>query len=197
MHGHRGTGGGELEELGVVRGEPARRERPDVQDADQRAAADERHAEQGPEPPLDQQRVEHAGGRHVRDVDGPQLRRDTSGEPLAHRDVGRLGDLLLYALRGRRHEEPPLPVEEQDDGGVRVQDLADAFEQGVQELVHAHVGERLIGDRQDVLELASGVLPRIRGLLQLPTHECDICRPATNLTSVTTPIEPVTEITTR
>ena len=71
---------------------------------------------------------------------------DAAGEAAADRDAHALLDLLLDALGGARAEHLAARLEQQDRGGVDVQDRGDAVEQLDQQLVRRQVGERGVRD---------------------------------------------------
>ena len=138
----RGAVGGELEQLGVGVGEFARRERADVQHADHGALDEQRDAEQRADAALAQDRVEDVGVVDVGDVIGRRSAAIRPANPRAERNPHALLDLLLDALGGGRDQLAPVLVEQQERGRVGVEDLGDALEQLLQQLVERQVGER-------------------------------------------------------
>jgi hypothetical protein len=101
LHDQGRTLGGQLEQLGVVAGEHTAADRADVQDADYSAVDQQRHADQGPDPFLQQDRIEHVSVINMIKDHRPHLCGDAAGEALADRDTDTLPDLLLQATRGR------------------------------------------------------------------------------------------------
>jgi hypothetical protein len=92
--------GDELHQPYVVVGEPAGRERADVQHADDLATDHHRHAEQRPDAGFQQNRIDHVAGGHVGEDDRFPGRRNPAGEPAADRDPEAAPDLLLQPPRG-------------------------------------------------------------------------------------------------
>ena len=154
----RGAVGGELEQVAVGRGEVARREGADVEDADDAALDEERHAEEAADPLLAEQRVEDVAMVDVGDDDRTPLGRDAPREAAADGDPDALLDLLLDALGGSRAQHAAVLLEHEDGGGVGVEDLAHAVEQRAEQVLRGQVGERGVGDALDGLDDAHGVL---------------------------------------
>jgi hypothetical protein len=142
--GERGAVAGELEQVALLLGELARREAPDVQHPDDAAAHDERDAEQGLDALLAQDRVVDVGVLEVGDGDRATLRGDATGEAAAERDPHPLLDLLLDALGGARVQL--VALEQQDRDGVDGQDVRDALQQLVEQVLLGQEGERGVGD---------------------------------------------------
>ena len=132
--------------------------RADVQHADHVALGQQRHAQQRADAALAQDRVEDVGVVDVGDRDRAPLGRDAAGEALAERDPHARLDLLLDALRRRRHQLARALLEQQEGRRVRVQDRRDAVQQRVEQLVERQVAERRVGDALDRLEHARRVV---------------------------------------
>src|SRR4051794_15781377 len=141
----RGAVGRELEQVAVVDGELARRQRAHVHDAEHAALDEERDAEHRADALLAQDRVQDVRVVDVRDVDRPALRGDAPGEPAADGDADALLDLLLDALRRARVEHPRVLVEEQDRGGVGPQDLRRPDQQLLEQVLEVEMRERRVG----------------------------------------------------
>ncbi len=144
--------GDELEQLGVVPRERARRQGADVQDADDVLADRERHAEQGLDPLLAQERVVHVGVIDVREADRPALCCDSAGEAPAERDPNALLDLFLDADGSTGEEVPPLGVDQEHRARVDAENRADPVEKLVQKRIELEMGEAGVHDRLHVLD---------------------------------------------
>ena len=145
--------------IAVLVGEMARGERADVQHAEHAALDEQRDAEHRADALLAQDRVGDVRVVDVVDDDRAALGGDTAGEARADRDRDALLDLFLDALGGPRPQHPPALLEQEDRGGVAVQDRADPVEQLGQQLLLREVGERRVGDLLQRLELpACGTL---------------------------------------
>ena len=107
MERERDPVGDELEELGLVLREAPARLRPDVHHADEVAVREQRHAEEGLDPLLEQDRVQDGAVIDLVEGDRLTLGRDATGEPLPHGDADSAFDLLLDALGGAGHEFVP------------------------------------------------------------------------------------------
>ncbi len=153
-----GAVGGELEEVAVGRGEVARGERADVEDADDAALDEEGDAEEAADPLLAEQRVEDVAMVDVGDDDRTPLGRDAPREAATDGDPDALLDLLLDALGGARAQHAAVLLEHEDGGGVGVEDLAHAVEQRAEQIFRGQIGERGVGDALDGLDDAHGVL---------------------------------------
>ena len=129
----RGLRGRELQQRRVGVGELARRDRADVQHAEDGALDEQRHAEQRADALLAQDRVEDVGVVDVGDVDRPAPGRDAAREARADRDPDAALDLLLEALGGARDELLGVVVEEQDGDGVDIEDVLGARQQLVEQ----------------------------------------------------------------
>jgi hypothetical protein len=112
-----------------------------VQHADDPALDQQRHAEERLDAARAQQRVVDVGVRRVGDGDRLPLGGHAPGEPAAHRDHDGPLDLTLDALGGLGHQELAGLVEQQERRGVRAQDVRDALEQLVQQVVEREVGQ--------------------------------------------------------
>src|SRR5260370_8522354 len=98
--------GGDLEQVGVLPGELAGRQRTDMHNADHPAASYHRHAHEGADPLPHQDRVQHRGVIHVVEDHRPVLSGNPPSEPPPHRDPHTLPYLPLHA---HRPPPPPLP----------------------------------------------------------------------------------------
>ena len=150
----RGLRGGELQERRVGVGELARRERADVQDAEDGALDEQRHAEQRADALHPQDRVQDVGVVDVGDEDRPASGRDASREAPAERDAHAALDLLLETLGGACDELAGVVVEQQDGDGVDTEDVLRAGQQLVEQGLQGQLGQRGIRQPVDVLELA-------------------------------------------
>jgi len=130
VQGERCPVGGELQQLGVLLPERPPAERADVDYPDDVAADEQGHAEQGPDAPVNQQRVPYRGVVHGSEDDRLAGRRDPAGEAGAQRDAHALTDLLLDPARGGRDQLPGRPVEQQHGRGVGLEHLLHALDQG-------------------------------------------------------------------
>jgi hypothetical protein len=157
----RGPVGGELQQVGVGRDEQARRQRADVQHTDHVALHEQRDAEQRADALLAQDRVQDVGVVDVLDRDRAPLGRDPAREPAADRDPHALLDLLLDALGGGGHERVAALVDQQEGGGVGVQDLGDPLQQLVEQRVQRQIGEADVGDPLEGLEFSELVVRHV------------------------------------
>ena len=153
----------ELQQLRVVRRERSRRERPDVEHARHLALDHERHAEQRGDPLLTEDRVHDVRLPHVGDEHGLAIGRDATGEAVPDRDPDALLGLPLEATRCTRHELPVLLVDQEDRHGVHGEDVAEAGEQRLHQLVERQVREGRLGDRAQVTEPLDGQAVRTGG----------------------------------
>ena len=153
------TLGGVLEQVGLVCGERPRRERADVDDAEQPATREQRRAEQRFDPFLPEDRVVDVGPIDVGDDDRADVGGDPPGEPASHRDPHRGFDLLLEAGGGRRDELVPLFVEEEDRARVDAEDFAHPDDELVEQRARREVRQRNVGD---AVEPAQPVCDRAR-----------------------------------
>ena len=94
---------------------------------------------------------------HVVDLHRAALGRHPPGEAPSDRDAHARLDLLLEPLGGARRKHPPVVLEQQHRHGVHAQDLLDALEQLVQQLVERERGQRRVGDALEVSQLRRGV----------------------------------------
>ena len=147
-----GAVGGELEQVALVGAEDARDEAADVQDADDAAFDQQGDAEQRADALLAQDRVEDVGVVDVFDRDRAALCGDAAGEALADGDHDAALDLFLDPLGGACVQQLAAVVEQQDRGGVGVQDLADPQQQLAQELLVGEMRERRIRHPLERLE---------------------------------------------
>jgi hypothetical protein len=153
----RGAVGGELEQVGLAVVEVAARERADVHHADHAPLDEQRHAEQGADALLAQDRVEDVRVVDVLDPDRAALGGDPAGEAPPHGDPHALLDLLLDALGRLGHEVAGDLVEQQEGRRVGPEDRGDALQQLAQQVVHRQRGERGVADP---LQLAKRVVGR-------------------------------------
>ena len=154
----RGLRSGELQERRVGVGELARRDRADVQDAEDGILDEQRHAEQRAHALHPQDRVEDVGVVDVGDVDRPASGRDASREAPAERDAHTALDLLLETLGRACHELAGVLVEEQDGDGVDTEDVLRAGQQLAEQGLQGQLGQRGIRQPVDVLELSRRAL---------------------------------------
>ena len=142
--------GGHLQQFDVLPPECPVAQRADVQHADDVAADEQGHAEQGPDAPLDQERIPCRGVVHGGEDDGLAGGRDPAGESGAQRDAHALADFLLDAAGSGRHQLAGGPVQQQHGGGVGLADFLNAVEQGLEQRLLIEPGQRGVGHRLDV-----------------------------------------------
>ena len=118
--------GRELEQLGLLLGELTRRQGPDVDDADDAAADEQRRAQERLDPLLPQDRVEHVGVIDVLDDDRSPLGGDLPREAEPYGDARPALDGLLEPARSPRHELVRRLVEQEERCGVAPERVADA-----------------------------------------------------------------------
>jgi anti-anti-sigma factor len=152
MQGERCPVGGQLQQLGVPRPEGAPAQRADVQYPDDAATDQQRHAEQGLDTPVDQERVPHRGVINCGEDDRLAELRDAAGEAGAERDPHALPDLFLDAARSGRHQLPGRAVEQQHGRGVRLEHLLHALDQGLEQRLLVESGQRGVRHRLDVAQ---------------------------------------------
>ena len=164
--------GEQLQGALVLLAEEPRFHRPDVEDAQEPALDEERHAEQRFQPFLGQERVEQLGLADIGDEDRPALLGDPAREAAAEWNPNPLArlDVLLEALGPARDELLSLLVQEERDRGVGAHDPADPLEQVLQEAVEVEMREGGLRDDLEVAQ-ASDRLFRIRACLALPREE--------------------------
>ena len=143
---HRCSLAREAEELDIRVIELAMNERADVKHADDPVAHDQRHAEEGLDAFLEQDRVEHVVVVDVGEEDRSALGCDASGEAAADGDAHALLDLFLDSDGGARDELVGGLVEQQDGAGVDVEDRVDPLEQLGEQLFELEMRERCVGD---------------------------------------------------
>ena len=153
LHRQRRAVGGKLKQRGIVGREDPVVHRADVQYPDHRAMDQQRHAHQGLNSFVQQNRVEHIGLIHVVQDDRPPLGRDTPSETPANRDPHALPDFLLQAAGCRRDQLTPRAVQQQHRYGVSVQNLLHPAQQLGEKVIDAKMGQRHIRNRPDVPEL--------------------------------------------
>jgi hypothetical protein len=161
VEGERDPVPDELEELGLVGGEAPSCLRPHVHHTDQVAVREQRHAEDGLDPLLEQDRVQDGAVVDLMEGDRLSVGRDATGEPLADRDADPSFHFLLDAFGGSGHELVPRLVKKENGGRVDVEDLADPFEQLVQESVDGEMGKGRVADALDPLQTFERVERRI------------------------------------
>ena len=125
-------------------------EPPDMQDAEDVVAAQQRDAEHHLDALLPQDRI-----RDRRRVDAVQphgiLRcGDTSGEARSERNAHSLANFVLDAARRPRHQFLGLLVEQQHRGRVDIKNLAHAGQQLDEQIIDIEVRERAVGQRPEV-----------------------------------------------
>jgi len=125
-----------------------------VDHADDAVTCDQRGAEERLDPFLAQERIQYVGVVDVLDRQRPALVGDSAREAPAERDPHAALDLLLEPRGGPSHELAGGLVEEQEDGRVGFQDVADADEELVEQRLERQVRERRIGDEQELAQLA-------------------------------------------
>ena len=164
--------GEQLQGALVLLAEEPRFHRPDVEDAQEPALDEERHAEQRFQPFLGQERVEQLGLADIGDEDRPALLGDPAREAAAEWNPNPLArlDVLLEALGPARDELLSLLVQEERDRGVGAHDPADPLEQVPQEAVEVEMREGGLRDDLEVAQ-ASDRLFRIRACLALSREE--------------------------
>ena len=176
VQGERRPVGGHLQQLGVLLPERPPAQRADVQHADDLAAGEQGHAEQGLDAPVDQQRVPHRGVVHRGQDDRLAGRRDPAGEAGAQRDAHALPDLFLDAARGGRDQLPGGPVQQQHRRGVRLEHLLHPLEQGPEQRLLIQPGQRGVRHRFNVTQPVSGHFLPVptppKGTSTRPSYPC-------------------------
>ncbi len=127
--------GDELEQLGLLLGELTRRQGPDVDDADDAAADEQRRAQERLDSLLAEDRVEHIRVIDVFDDNRAPLGGDPPREAEPEGDARPALDGFLEPARSPRHELVGRFVEQKERCGVAPQRVADADEQLVEQLV--------------------------------------------------------------
>ena len=164
--------GDELEQLGLLLGESTRRQCPDVNDADDSAADEQRRAQERLDPLLPQERIEHIGVIDVLDDDRSPLGGDLAREAETHRDACPAFHGLLEPARCARDELVGRLVEQKERCSVAPKRLADAGEQLVEQLVELEVCQCGIRDRLDAPELILVSPPRDVHFVGSPSENC-------------------------
>ena len=121
LDGHRGTVRRELQQVGVLAGEDAGAEGPDVQYPDHRPVGEQRGAHQGPDALVQQDRIDHIGVIHLVDDHRAAFRRDPPGKSAAQRDPHALAHLFFQAARRGRHQVPGPGIQQEHGGRVRLE----------------------------------------------------------------------------
>ena len=152
LRGQRDPVGDQLEELDVVVEEPARRHRADVDDTDEVPADEQRCPEDRPHILIQEDRVDRVRVVDVLDPDGVPLGRDATDEPSPDRDAKALPNLFLGTSAGRGDQFVGRLVEQQDRGGVDVEEFADPVKQFVQQVLEVQMRERDVGHCFDPLQ---------------------------------------------
>ena len=143
---HRCSLAREAEELDIRLIELARNERADVKYADDPVAHDQRHAEEGLDAFLEQNRIEHVAVVDVGEEDRSALGGDAAGEAAADGDAHALLDFFFDSDGGARDELVGGLVEQQDGARVDVEDRVDPLEQLREQLLELEMRERRVGD---------------------------------------------------
>jgi hypothetical protein len=123
-----------------------------MQHPDHRAMNEQRHAHQGLDSFVQQNRVEHTGLIDVVQDDRPPLGGDTASETPADRDPDALPDFLLQAAGCGRDQLTPRAVQQQQRHGVGVQDLPHPAQQLGEKVIGVKMRQRRIRNRPDVPE---------------------------------------------
>ena len=131
----------QLEEAGVVRGEAARGQAADVDDADPAAVEHQRGTEQGVEPLGPEDRAHHLRLADVLDDHRDAAGRDRAGDPAPERDPHVEPHFLFEAVRRAHGQLRPLVVEQEDDDRVGGHGLPDPSEELREEVVQPQVRE--------------------------------------------------------
>ena len=125
-----------------------------MQDPDHLALDDEWDAEQRTDALLAEEGVDGLNRRRFQVVDHHRL----AGECDPPREAAPDGQakaalhLLLEALRGPGGKRPPSLLDQENRGGVRVEDVRDPVEELLEEIVEIEIGEGRFGDPLDVLQ---------------------------------------------
>ena len=163
--------GRELEQLGLLLGELTRRQGPDVDDADDAAADEQRRAQKRLDPLLPQDRVEHVGVIDILDDDRSPFGGDLPCKAEPHGDARPALDGLLEPARSPRHELVGLLVEQKERCSVALQRVADANKQLVEQFVELEVCQCGIRDRLDAPELILVSPPRDVHFVRSPSEK--------------------------
>jgi hypothetical protein len=125
-----------------------------VQHPDHRAMNQQRHAHQGLDSLVQQNRVQHVAVIDVVQDDRPPPGGDPASETLADRDPHALPDLLFQTAGRGGDKLTPRAVQQQHRHHVGVQDLLDARQQLGEKVIRAQIRQRRIGHRPDIPEIA-------------------------------------------
>ena len=139
----------ELEELDILRGEGASRQRSDVEDATNTALGHQRDTQQRPDPLGVQQGIDDVAAADVFEHHGLRLGRNPAGEPSAQWHAHALPDLLLYPACDGRDQLIGPGFEQKYGRGVDAEEIADPIEQLDEQVFETELGQRRIGDRLD------------------------------------------------
>ncbi len=156
----RCTVAGELQQLHIVLVEHPVHKRPNVENAEQAAADEQRHAEHRLDPLLAQNRVEHVRVIDVFEHHRMPVCGDAPRKSTAHRNPNPSLDLLLDPHCCARDELVRLLVQQQDSARVDSENLAGANKERREENVELQVRERRIRERLKLLQTV-GVLDAI------------------------------------
>jgi hypothetical protein len=142
--------GDHLHDGRVVVAEVALGEGPDVEDAEQAAFDDQRHAEQRDDLLLVKEGIDGLAGGEVANRNRAPLGRDAAGKALADRDTEANLDLLLEPPGSASGKLVRLLVEKKDRRRVDVEDLDDADEKRREKPVEVQVRKSRLGDPLEV-----------------------------------------------
>jgi hypothetical protein len=127
-----------------------------MEDAQEAALDDERDAQQRADLLLVEQRVDGVARLEVVDGDGPPLCGDSSCESLTDGHAEANLDLFLEASCSSRRQLVRLLVEQQDRGGVDIEDLDDANEKRLEKPIELQVRKSRLGDPLEVARQTRG-----------------------------------------
>ena len=146
--------GHQLQQLDVGIREVTLGQAPDVEDAGHPSLDDQRDPEERTDLLFAHQGVDHRdrGVVEIRDDHRLARRGHSAGEATADGQPESPLDLLLEALGRPGRERPPVILDEQHRGCVRIEDVRDPLEQLREQVVQVEVGEGRLGDALDVLE---------------------------------------------
>jgi hypothetical protein len=153
---------GKLQQLHICRVEQAVRQYPHVENAEDPATDEQRHAEHRLDSLRVQNRIEHVGVIEVIEDYRPLVGGDAARKAEADGDADALLDLLFDPDRCTRYELMRVLVEQQDSAGVDTKNLAGAEKERRKKDVQIQMRERRIRER---LELAKAV-----GVVEISVH---------------------------
>jgi hypothetical protein len=131
---------------GLVTGEAAGAQAPDVDHPDHPAVDHEGDPEQRPQALVTEDRAHDLDVREVLEDHGPAVGRDVTGHSPPDRDPHPQGDLLLEPVSRADQELPPILGHQEEHDGVRAEGLTDAAEQLAEQVVQVQVSQRGVGD---------------------------------------------------